>query len=239
MSDFDASSWAASGGASEYLDVADTCVPERATLLGILSSCYRWFLAHGRASTILDLGCGDGVLAEVLCSMGVPVRVIEIDGSQEMLDASRRRLARFESVEYHHKTFQEIISGGLEWTSVDLVASSLAIHHLEPPEKQALYARIHDSLNEGGFFINIDVVLPRSGCYEAWYYDLWREWISRRQQRSRLQHDYTGIPEEARTNPENKFQTLDSQMAMLRDVGFRDVECFYRYGLFGLFGGRK
>ncbi len=82
-------------------------------------------------------------------------------------------------------------------------------------------------------------MLPSCSAYENWYYELWREWIEARQRRFGLHDDLTKIPAEARQNPENHFQDLESQLAMLTQAGFRDAECFFRYGLFGIFGARK
>jgi tRNA (cmo5U34)-methyltransferase len=37
----------------------------------------------------------------------------------------------------------------------------------------------------------------------------------------------------------NKPDTLKNQMDTLREIGFKDVDCFYKYGIFSMFGGRK
>jgi len=239
MSDFDSSSWASPGGPQEYLDGAERFVLERATLLTVFRSFYRKFLGVGQACTMLDLGCGDGILSETVCSIDENIRVIAVDGSEDMLRAAARRLARFPNVEYRRNTFQELIANELDGPSVELVASSLAIHHLTALEKRALYAAARGLLKRGGYFVNIDVVLPACAVYEDWYYDLWREWIEARQRRLNLPDDLSGIPAEARQNPENHFQDVESQLLMLSEAGFQAAECFYRYGLFGIFGGRK
>ena len=38
---------------------------------------------------------------------------------------------------------------------------------------------------------------------------------------------------------ENKPDTLDSQLNALRDIGFCEVDCFYKYGVFAVFGGKR
>ena len=38
---------------------------------------------------------------------------------------------------------------------------------------------------------------------------------------------------------ENKPSGLVEQLRLLEDIGFRDVDCFYKYGIFALFGGTK
>ena len=119
------------------------------------------------------------------------------------------------------------------------MASSFAIHHLVASEKQTLFAVVLEMLKHDGYFLNVDVALPSSPSLEGWYYDLWEEWIADHQSRLRLDEDFRSVPSEARSRPDNKFEDLDSQLRMLKDVGFADVECHYRYGLFGVYGGRK
>jgi lysophospholipase L1-like esterase len=76
MSDFESSSWASRGDPQEHLDVAEHCAIKRGTPLAALQSFYRKFLGTGRGHTMLDLGCGDGILAETLCSIDETLRVI-------------------------------------------------------------------------------------------------------------------------------------------------------------------
>ena len=239
MSQFENTEWATSESWKGYHDNADNFLLERQTLLQILTSFYRKHLGVGKHNRTLDLGCGDGIIGATLYSVDDSIRLIEVDGSPEMISAARKRLQPSQNAEYHLKTFQRIISESPAWTSMDFVVSSFAIHHLDADEKSALCRRVSEMLKQGGFFVNIDVVLPHHQTYEDWYYSLWVEWIAERQRRLALDSDFTNVPSDARRRPENKYQDLESQMEMLRSAGFCDVECYYRYGLFGIYGGRK
>ena len=37
----------------------------------------------------------------------------------------------------------------------------------------------------------------------------------------------------------SKLDILTDQLNGLKDVGFKDVDCFYKYGIFAMYGGRK
>lgn len=50
-------------------------------------------------------------------------------------------------------------------------------------------------------------------------------------------HD--NLPQVYKNKSENKPSSLLSQLSILENVGFKDVECYYKYGIFVLFGGRK
>ncbi|MCP4456321.1 MAG: hypothetical protein GY809_33090 [Planctomycetes bacterium] len=48
-----------------------------------------------------------------------------------------------------------------------------------------------------------------------------------------------GIPEEYKANQDNTPDTLESQLRALEAIGFEDVDCYFKYGLFSWLGGRK
>jgi tRNA (cmo5U34)-methyltransferase len=47
------------------------------------------------------------------------------------------------------------------------------------------------------------------------------------------------VPSDYKRKPENKPSGLFEQLQMLQKIGFQDVDCFYKYGIFTLFGGTK
>jgi tRNA (cmo5U34)-methyltransferase len=48
-----------------------------------------------------------------------------------------------------------------------------------------------------------------------------------------------GIPDKYKANPDNIPDTLESQLEVLKDIGFEDVDCYCKYGIFSMFGGSK
>jgi hypothetical protein len=47
------------------------------------------------------------------------------------------------------------------------------------------------------------------------------------------------LPDVYRLKAENKPSGLLEQLAALQAVGFRDVDCHFKHGIFALFGGTK
>ena len=238
MDDFESSGWSSAEGSREYRDTADLIIQQRGTLLRMLGSFYRTFVAGVGRRRILDLGCGDGVLTETLFAQDRQIEATLVDGSTDMLDAAKDRLARFPVTEYREITFDQIIAGNFQSEPFDLVASSFAIHHLVLANKAILFGKILELLRPGGHFVNIDVALADHRPYTDWYFQLWQEWIMRRKSRLALEADMAHVPEEARAKPENHFDTLRSQLEALESTGFVDVECHYRQGLFCIYGGK-
>jgi len=76
--------------------------------------------------TILDAGCGSGMLAEELTSRGA--QVVGIDSSQRMLDRARARLGETAKLRLHD--LQQPLPSASD-ASFDIVVSSLALHYME------------------------------------------------------------------------------------------------------------
>ena len=238
MSEFDRSRWTESEFAQEYREFADGYVPERHRLVEITRSLYRHFLKGSRPRRVLDLGCGDGLFVAALQKTDAGLDATLVDGSAEMLEAARQRLAGVERTRFVLASFQELLAGDPLETTFDFALSSLAIHHLRLSEKEALYEYVFSHLDPGGVFVNIDVVLSPTPALEDWYLGLWREWIAGQRESPAKAHLLT-VPQRYKDNPDNIPDTLLAQLQALERVGFKSVDCYYKYGVFAMFGGTK
>jgi tRNA (cmo5U34)-methyltransferase len=240
MTEFDKSNWAKPEFSQEYRDNADIFIVERRRMLAILQSFYRHFIADGTVKNVCDLGCGDGIVTAAIADINASLSVTLVDGSAEMLAKARERLGKLRNVAFIQACFQEIIGNDHAIGAYDFIASSLAIHHLAPEKKVKLYHYVHDHLKPGGYFINIDVVQAPFDPLEQWYLALWHDWISERQSALGIEGDrFDSIPEGYKNNIDNKPDTLQFQLDALRNVGFQNVDCYYKYGIFTMFGGRR
>jgi tRNA (cmo5U34)-methyltransferase len=239
MSGFEASGWSQAEYAAQYRDEADHYIPERATMLQVVSSFYRNLVRGPGKVRVLDLGCGDGILAETLCIADPEIEVTVTDGSTDMLDAARARLCGRPVSEFCPITFEEIIDGRFQREPFDLIASAFAIHHLELAQKALLFQRLYALLLPGAYLLNTDVALSDNPSYTEWYYQFWREWIVDHERALGLEQTYAHVPEEARAKPENRYDPLQSQLDALRSVGYCSVACHYRYGPFAVYGGQR
>jgi len=240
MTEFADTNWSQAGFAKAYQDNAQYYLPERDLLLDILVSFYRRFVMTSEGASVLDLGCGDGIVSAALIDADPNINIQAIDGSKDMIAASRKRLSALPAERIRMVTFQDLISESVVLGTFDCMVSAFAIHHIDLTEKQALFRWVIRNLKSEGFFMNVDVVRPSVLDQEDWYYDLWREWIERHQQQeNEAAEDFRNVPSAARTRPENKYDTLEEQLEALKQAGFCDVECHYRHGLFGMYSGRR
>jgi tRNA (cmo5U34)-methyltransferase len=134
-----------------YLDVMRAELPAYDRLQAAVGAA----TAGVAVSSVLDLGTGTGeTLAAVLAQHpGATVRAV--DKNEGMLAAARQRLDG-STLEAHVANLTEPLPAG----PFDLVTSSLAIHHLDGPQKADLFVRIAAVLRPGGRFVLGDVVIP-------------------------------------------------------------------------------
>lgn len=89
---------------------------------------------------ILDLGCGDGALTEKLVEGGA--QVVGVDGSADMVNASRKRGLDARVMDAYHLTFQN---------EFDAVFSNAALHWMKR-DPDAIIQGVRRALKPGGRF---------------------------------------------------------------------------------------
>ena len=240
MTEFNKSKWANAEFGKEYIDNADIYIVERRRLLEILKSFYRHFLSERGQNRILDLGCGDGIITHGLLKIDDSISATLIDGSEDMLNKARERLKEVKNIQYIHASFQELLEKDILNSKFNFIVSSMAIHHLTMEGKRSLFRKIHSYLNGGGYFVNIDVVLAPTDPLDIWYMELWQEWMDEKKALLEIKGEpSTDIVKRYKDLEENKPNTLNAQLNAMKEIGFKDVDCFYKYGIFTIFGGKK
>ncbi len=197
--------------------------------------------------TIFELCCGEGLLAEALLERFPACTVYGFDGSPEMLQQAQTRLARFGS-RFQPRSFD---LAATSWRQVDqplhAVVSSLAIHHLDGPQKQALFRDVYRMLAEGGALIIADVMAPADERGRELAANAWDEAVRERARELDGNLDGFAVFERERWNmyrysdPDDidKPSRLFDQLKWLEQAGFADVDVYWLRAGHAIFGGRK
>ena len=170
-----------------------------------------------KVTRILDLGTGTGRLLSLLRAGRRDTEGVALDFSPTMLNAARARFQGDERVRVIEHNLDEPLP---DLGRFDVVVSGLAIHHCADERKRALYGEIHAVLSPGGLFFNLDHVTPASAGLHARFL------------RAR------GITE-AEEDPANKLASVEVQLQWLRESGFEDVDCHWKWLELALFGGTR
>jgi SAM-dependent methyltransferase len=159
------------------------------------------------ARRILDLGTGDGRLLALL-EVDRPEMVgVGLDFSELMLERARKRFAGDERVELiEHDLAEPLPALG----RFDAVVSSFAIHHLEDERKHSLYGEVFDLLEPGGVFANFEhVASPTQRLHLAFF---------------------AAIDEPIENeDPSDRLLDVETQLGWLRELGFTDVDCYWKW----------
>lgn len=166
---------------------------------------------------VLDLGTGDGRLLQTVLDRHPSSSGVALDFSDAMTRRLRDRFGPDSRVEIvSHDLSQPLGDIGV----FDAVVSAFAIHHLEHNRKHALYSEVWDRLVPGGVFGNLEhVASPSSRVHLAFLAAI----------------GYT--PDEE--DPSNRLLDVETQLSWLRDLGFVDVDCFWKWRELALLIGVK
>jgi tRNA (cmo5U34)-methyltransferase len=197
--------------ALKYLARADR-IPHRTEGEAVLLECIPQHVGR-----ILDLGTGDGRLLALLRIDRRDAQGVALDFSPTMLDAARKRFRGDDKVQVMEHNLDESLP---DLGHFDVIVSSFAIHHCADARKRALYAEIHAALAPGGRFYNLEHVAPATANLHARFLQA------------------CGISPAAE-DPSNKLVSVEVQLRWLREIGFADVDCYWKWLELALFGGVK
>ncbi len=175
----------------------------------------------GPGATLVDLGCGTGLLAAAAAAEAG--HVVGVDPSPAMLDLARPRSDAVEWVEAGFLTYEH--SGD----PPQLVHSRHALHHLPDFWKGVALARIHDLLAPGGVLVLRDLVYDFQPAEAD---ERIEEWLSAAPPNPSEGWTRRELEEHVRDEHSPYSWLLDS---LLERAGFEMRECEIRSRIYGTY----
>jgi len=208
--------------AAVFDDMLHRSVPYYDEIQRMLAHLAADFAVEGTA--VYDLGCSTGTTLERIGNLldGRSVRLVGIDLSEEMLAIARDKLAAagFQDVELRCQNLDTEF--GIDGASVVLLV--LTLQFIRPLNRERTLQTVFDGLNEGGCALLVEKVLGMNSTlnrlFIEHYYDM-----KRRNGYSELE---IAQKREALENVLVPYR-LDENEALLRKVGFRSVDVFFKW----------
>jgi ubiquinone/menaquinone biosynthesis C-methylase UbiE len=218
-------------------------IPLAQEQIGVMVSILR--TRQKPVETFLDLGCGDGILGAAILGAYPAARGILLDFSEPMLEQAREQLKEYTG----QLTFANLDYGDPAWVEemnahdpFDAVVSGYSIHHQPDARKRQVYSEIFSLLKPGGWFVNIEHVSSAAqlniDLFEHHYVSA-RYALERQNGSTR---SFEEIAEEYKNRPDkaaNILAPVELQCDWLREIGYEEVDCYFRIYELAVFAGRR
>jgi tRNA (cmo5U34)-methyltransferase len=117
----------------------------------------------------------------------------------------------------------------------DAIVSGLAIHHIPPERKRALFAECFALLEPGGMFVNMDYIAidgPLRGLFDE---QMLANAVRAERASGGTRHEHEVDLEDDDDRPD----TILDQLAWLRDAGFEQTEVHFKWAEAAIYGGAR
>ncbi len=225
-----------------FIEYARYFVPDRDSQIKMLAGLVP---DPGKPFYVLELACGEGLLAQAVLDRFKNCTLEGLDGSHEMLAAARLRLKGYGERFQPGKFDLPSDNWRHPLHAYQAVISSLAIHHLKGAEKARLFKDIYRILEPGGVLLIADIILPSdlgmdlaASAYDEAVRRQALELDGSLQAFDRFNHEkwnFFRYPDDPLDQP----STLFDQLKWLEEAGFKEVDVFWLRAGHALFGGRK
>jgi SAM-dependent methyltransferase len=197
------------------------------------------------AFQVVELACGEGLLAAAILSFYPNVTYVGLDKSCSMLEETNGRLQPFAN-RFRLDEF-ELASGTwlpyLEGAGAAL--SSLCVHHLTREQKQRLFHKVYEQLQPGGALLLGDLIEPKFALARDFFAATLDLSVAEASRRLTGTDGLLRAFEEAQWNyyryphPIDHPSPLFEQLTWLKQAGFDPVDCFFMMAGHAVYGGYK
>lgn len=203
-------------------------VPHYDKMLAVLAQMLPFSSAD--SFKVIDIGTGTGNVARMLRASFPKCGLTCLDLSPKMIEKAIEKLKAFTGITY----IQADVSSYKFDEKYDAIVSSLTLHHLETDkDKHAFHVKAFKALNKGGAFINADIIAAPGKRQQEVNLTAWKDHIRRSASEAFVKDRYK------KYLAEDRPAVLLNELLSLKAAGFKDVDVFWKYYNFAVYGGYK
>lgn len=195
---------------------------------------------------IVDAGGGSGRLIDRILDALPQATGVVVDQSEPFLAYSAVRLRRFGPRAHVVQARLQDDWGARLPAAPTAIVSTSAIHHLEPAEKQQLFARCHAYLAPGSVFINGDEIRQPTDAGFRQELQQWADHMYRELATGRIPAAFAEMVDKWRRRNIDEFdapkhsgddclETIDTQLSYLRAAGFWNPRVTWQQQMWAVF----
>jgi len=210
--------------ASVFDDMLNRSVPFYKENLNLQIDILKHFLNDG--DRVIDLGSSTGTFLIELSKKKKNLQLIGIDNSEAMIKRSKHKAKAFgATVEFVNGDFLEYDLGGAK-----AIIANYTIQFIRPLKREKLIKKIYDSLIDEGVFLMSEKLITENKKLNKIMIDIYYDY------KKKMGYSEFEIAQK-REALENVLipYTMQENIEMLKNAGFKDVEVIFRWNNFATF----
>lgn len=185
------------------------------------------------AENLLDVGCGGGNYSLMMLTKLANLNCTLVDLSQPMLDVAYERVSQKTNnqVTVFHGDIREV---GLSENHFDIILAGAVLHHLrDDRDWETTFDKLFRLLKPGGCLMISDLITQDTEILNHYTWERYGDYLETvggKEYRKKVL-DYV--------EKEDSPRSMNYQLDLMKQVGFRKVEILHKNMCFGAFGGIK
>jgi len=213
------------------LESGHTAIMDSVEMLEVLTTTAA--ACSPNAESILDIGCGAGNYSLKLLGILPRLKVTLVDLSLPMLDRARERLsnAGCHSVEILQSDIRDLNLGNDQF---DIILAGAVFHHLRGEDEwREVFNKCYRALKPGGGLWIADLIEHENVAVQNVMWERYSQYLIQAGGENLRDKVFANIEQE------DTPRGLNFQFALMREIGFCEVEILHKSGTFAAFGGTR
>lgn len=185
------------------------------------------------AENLLDLGCGAGNYTLMMLTKQPNLNCTLLDLSKPMLDRALERVSQQTSGAINIVQ-SDVREAALQENHFDIILAGAVLHHLrDDADWETTFAKLYRLLKPGGCLMISDLVTQDTEELNKYTWEKYGDYLESIGGAAYRQKVLDYIAKE------DSPRSINYQLALMKKVGFRNVEILHKNLCFGAFGGIK